>query len=565
MWYTADNSFREFEKGKTYLIQEKQKFYCYAKAGFCKPFHYSKEDITFSLIPIRHVTKTEVIKYLQGEISTEEITGHTLPNNGFVCDEKYELTLKDLIIAANNCLAKNKSDTIEDVSALAGFKGECITRFGKNEDLLPILSDANFEKEEYQVYIYYYTFEGYLAQTNDKNEFIKIFNELKAAKARFDSGNKKPPLPLQRNAFINILAGSHDSNNIKKENVPAINKMLDLEIANNNYDAILVRAYWDYEGTPWSIPNYVEAEKLLWQLTQKPDAYAYNTLGYLYCYHNPSGQPNYDKAFQCFLLAALDNVDEANYKVADLLMNGQGVTTNKKYAKAIFDTLYPQYKKRWLQADYLCKFADIAIRKGRCALEGIDGFVDEDLAKAYFLEAKYAIRQRELHGNGYIGDASVTKSIMNSLKKCPSDEVFEGQNAYLIADQLDVDFTLNQFFIGNEFCNIHEVDGNQHEIVVYEIRPEKIDKSLTLTTYIHSGFSEERINSFFTIEYEKGQKISILGKQKVDRFSYSPAIQESGPLSHNILSAYYQNKCLFTVSIKKLIILFNKPYKTPDC
>lgn len=152
-------------------------------------------------------------------------------------------------------------------------------------------------------------------------------------------------------------------------------------------------------------------EKLL-KMTGDP-MYA-NTLGYIYYYGRcNNGVPQYEEAFKYFSIGAAGGFYESRYKIADMFLNGYGVTKSERTAMLIMNELYDENKKYMLDGAFECKFADIALRMGDLAQAGLYGYPNEEIAYFYYLQADLAIRSRAKY-NLY-GDGAVAEKISKAL------------------------------------------------------------------------------------------------------------------------------------------------------
>lgn len=461
----AGNAFKTIKKdGHYYISHETEKSYFVELGEEDECTRVSKKDITFIAIPIKEVSPSELRSYYRHEISYEALTGYPMPNNGYRLNGKLDYGFEDLLVAARNCMAHpGFIDTLDPYDLENEIEGDC-PNYGLAHMPMPeaFRKDIHYENSAHIAYVYMQEFVNLSNMAKDTDEgFAHLVNEMETLK--HDRDEKKNDIPLtkaERNDLAINVSNYDQIHELSQDEVAFISKNLDISIKENEYQAISAKAYLDYEGTEWWPTNYAEAESLLWKLTEKPDSFAYNTLGYLYSYHCPQGAPNYEEAFKCFSIGALGDVAESQYKVADLIMNGQGIKKNQALAKGMYDEIYKPYKRQFIHENYLYKFADIALREGQCYLEGKGCEINKELAKNYLLEAQFAVNKRKEAG-GYIGDASVSRRIESSLQLCPKEVEGYSKDEYLLNDDYELDFTLNQFAIGGHYGRISFVSRTE--------------------------------------------------------------------------------------------------------
>lgn len=133
---------------------------------------------------------------------------------------------------------------------------------------------------------------------------------------------------------------------------------------------------------------------------------AYACLGYIY-YYGRVDQPNYEKAFHYYKLAADAGDIESAYKVADMYKNGFFVEKNYDEYKRIIESLYPKVK----DANRLNKpLPEIFTR-----LAGIykkEGRNEEAVELLY--QAKDFLAQRLIYSN-FFGNLTIMKYLIRDL------------------------------------------------------------------------------------------------------------------------------------------------------
>ena len=179
---------------------------------------------------------------------------------------------------------------------------------------------------------------------------------------------------------------------------------------------LLAVGYGTYGGNRAFPCDFEISRKCMHKLIEKyPDyhnvIFYANTLGYIYYYGRTNdGVPQYDEAFKYFSIAAHGGVYEAKYKIADMFRNGYGTIKNSRIAENIIYDLYSKNFKDFLDGDFDCKLADLALRMGSIA----EDYDDPDEALLYYMQAEYAIRMR-MQSSDYYGDSKVAASINEAL------------------------------------------------------------------------------------------------------------------------------------------------------
>lgn len=183
--------------------------------------------------------------------------------------------------------------------------------------------------------------------------------------------------------------------------------------------ALKILGYCYYEGSNGVKVDGDKAEEYLleaYKLTQ--DSSIARTLGYIY-YYGKAGRlgPNYSLAFTYFAIGHLaGGYYEATYKLADCYIHGYGTPVCYEAAYHLVSGIYKENLDHFLHGNH-AKFADVALRLATYFEKGY--FVSKDPRKAYvfFLQARFAIKERLKEEFTYIGDNSVARGISASIER----------------------------------------------------------------------------------------------------------------------------------------------------
>jgi len=213
-------------------------------------------------------------------------------------------------------------------------------------------------------------------------------------------------------------------------------------------EALEIVAYACYGGN--SIYNeYWELSRdcllKLIDISSKPNPSYYNSLGYIYYYGRCNNQvPEYEKAFQCFTIGALNGVYESQYKLSDMLIDGKGCPKNVEAAVNLVYKMYQDCLTDFCEGKTYSKLPDVAMRLGSFYAQGKGLKKDKEKALQLYLTADYAIKMRMEDGE-YYGDKKVAKNIARLLKKAedamPADYFtnrVEAPSPFLVGELLRV-------------------------------------------------------------------------------------------------------------------------------
>jgi len=143
-----------------------------------------------------------------------------------------------------------------------------------------------------------------------------------------------------------------------------------------------------------------------------------NTLGYIYYYGRANnGTPQYEEAFKYFSIGEVYGYFESTYKLADMYLNGKGVTKDEYAAFHLISRYYDENLEHFLSGEDDSKLADLALRMGSMYLKGQGVERDPKRAHEFLLIAEYAINLRMKNHDCY-GDSKVKAAIDKTLSEC---------------------------------------------------------------------------------------------------------------------------------------------------
>ena len=198
--------------------------------------------------------------------------------------------------------------------------------------------------------------------------------------------------------------------------------------------ALKLMGYGCYGGNEVFGEDWVKSRDCLTKLAiLTDDAYAYNSLGYIFYYGRCNGGvPEYEKAFQCFSVGAANGIYESRYKLADMFLDGKGCIQSKSAGANLIMSMYWENRQHFSGKHYECKFADVSFRMGGLFERGDGVEQNMGLAYLYYLEARCAIRKRIQHHDHY-GDGKVEKEILEALSRVKNllpEEYFNSSPAF---------------------------------------------------------------------------------------------------------------------------------------
>ncbi|MGN1399239.1 MAG: tetratricopeptide repeat protein [Erysipelotrichaceae bacterium] len=207
-------------------------------------------------------------------------------------------------------------------------------------------------------------------------------------------------------------------------------------------------AYSYYGGNSVFECDWQKAEELLLDLYQSSGNPTYaNSLGFIYYYGRTNNNiPQNDLAFKYYSIAYASGNYEAQYKIADMFLQGKSVVKNKAVTENIYDTIYTENLALFQKGFYDCKLADIALRMASQQLQ--QEHCDVYVALWYILVAKKAIEIRMENHNIY-GDDTVKENIDKIYQACVALKEKEKQPLVLYYPGF-----LDAFFQDGQFASV---------------------------------------------------------------------------------------------------------------
>ncbi len=203
---------------------------------------------------------------------------------------------------------------------------------------------------------------------------------------------KSVPEDVMERILISIeknYANGKVSNFYKKCYISFMDKLCNLD----NRVGLDIKAYAYYGGNSIVDCNYKISEECLLKLVDMYYISEYaNTLGYIYYYGRVNGgEPEYEKAFNYFSMAAINGNVESIYKLGDMYRNGYGVKQNEEVARITYENLYDRVLSDFYENPENSNLSDVALR----IASFYDGYENGALPAAIlYLQALMAIHFR---------------------------------------------------------------------------------------------------------------------------------------------------------------------------
>lgn len=162
--------------------------------------------------------------------------------------------------------------------------------------------------------------------------------------------------------------------------------------------------------------DYFKAKKLYEQASQEGSAQALINLGYIYYYARCGGEPDYEKAYCCFLRASKigddDEVTEALYKLSDMYEKGYFVKKQRNKAFNLVEELYEKELDKYNNDGFSQYLADLTIRLAKAhSKDGV--FPDLQKSLHYYYQSLYLLEDR--WDGKWFGDKKLIDSCNESI------------------------------------------------------------------------------------------------------------------------------------------------------
>jgi TPR repeat protein len=260
---------------------------------------------------------------------------------------------------------------------------------------------------------------------DDEDENIKLcdavdLDELLGYLARYERNKGKPIeewefTKEEKENYVRFFESDRLVKTATENQLALCRKYIDELCSEDSEIAMHIKAYSCYGGNRLYPCDWNTSRDYVTKLFDKTDNPQYaNTLGYIYYYGRCNGgEPEYDKAFYYFGIAAANGLYEGVYKLADMFRHGYGCKKSKQTAFNLYWRVYDDTYKRFLNEEDT-SFADAALRMGNVYAKGIGEAIIPVRAYYYYLQADYAIKLRMDNYDGY-GDATVAAGIRKAL------------------------------------------------------------------------------------------------------------------------------------------------------
>ncbi|MBQ3787098.1 MAG: sel1 repeat family protein [Lachnospiraceae bacterium] len=232
---------------------------------------------------------------------------------------------------------------------------------------------------------------------------------------------KKPVTDEDKKEFIRYYSNNEDELEMAGSNIRAAYKeSVEYGLEKDWIEALNAKAYGCYGGNCVFDCDWEESKKCLLKLVEldgENNPFYYNTLGYIYYYGRCNkGVPQYDEAFKYFSVGAIAGIYESRYKIADMMISGNGALKNKGCAANIIISMYDDNYDIFCKGSYNGKFADISLRMGNLYEEGIGVEKNLELAYYHYVQARYAIDLRSRNSQKF-GDTKVAEKINKAYER----------------------------------------------------------------------------------------------------------------------------------------------------
>ena len=230
----------------------------------------------------------------------------------------------------------------------------------------------------------------------------------------------------QKQDFIELFQDDDSMKNMTDTEIRLCRKFTDELCAKDSLSALRIKGYGCYGGNriyPCDWKTSRDCIMRLYELTDDP-VFA-NTLGYIYYYGRcTDGEPEYDKAFGMFSVAAANGMHEGMYKLADMYYHGYACRKSPGTANSLYRIVYEDCYRQMLEGHVGGSFTDAALRMGNVYLKGIDENTDPVRAFTFYLQAEQISKLRSARSD-FFGNTTVAIGI--SKAKAEARSLIDGE------------------------------------------------------------------------------------------------------------------------------------------
>ncbi len=219
--------------------------------------------------------------------------------------------------------------------------------------------------------------------------------------------------------LLNVLENEEFLQTATEEEVRLCRRFTDELAASGKPYALLLKAEGCYGGNR-VFPCDFEASRAcyekLYEQTDLP--YYAQRLGSIAYYGLCGGVPDYDRAFHYFSAAAAVGSAEAEVRLGDMYLNGQGCRKSPNTAAAIYHRVYSRCRRSFVEGGDE-PLAEAALRMGDLYAQGLLEQKKPEHAYHYYMIARFALR-RHLRESSSLQEVSTARAIrigMDRIRK----------------------------------------------------------------------------------------------------------------------------------------------------
>lgn len=388
-------------------------------------------------------------------------------------DEKYKVTIDDFLTACDNMLKALPSyDVYESWFEILftkmyanGYSFEFCKKFNHivplcEEDIVPSmylafsdLSDLMGGMDSIEVD----TDEGL---TRYLEQIMDIYNNYK-----LNAGKDISEYILTDKQIDNMIAVYRfDSKEMDKKALPLLKRIVEEGVAENDEACLDIKGYSCYGGDDLYECDWKASEECMLKLLDMTGNTNYaNTLGYIYYYGRTNdGNPEYEKAFKYYVMAALMGNIESNYKLADMYAGGKGVEKNVLLSDSMIIKMYRECRQN-MKRTFESKLPDVALRYTNMLIreEAPTQYILESI-----LEAKAVSDERLAHSD-FFGDVQVGKTI-DAMYEEYSEKYLKENEKEDFDFEIKSDFPDFLMFMvdGRCGCSVEKAGNNKFNVTV---------------------------------------------------------------------------------------------------